>query len=151
MTKHLRQIAIWLLVGAVLNIGVALIDWVRHDGVTLAEAQRYLNANGRVLVNFGRLKERCGVPFRSLAASRPDQDRFEQDPAYRAAWVDRPTTPLWPGMIGNTALYAVVGWSLVVGLPAAKRGRRRRPGLCQSCGYDLVGLNGPCPECGGSA
>jgi hypothetical protein len=27
--------------------------------------------------------------------------------------------------------------------------RRVRGGLCQSCGYSLMGITGPCPECGG--
>jgi hypothetical protein len=53
---------------------------------------------------------------------------------------------------------AIPLWSILVVtalLPAARvagrlrRGRRRRVGLCVSCGYDLTGnKSGACPECG---
>lgn len=33
-------------------------------------------------------------------------------------------------------------------LAVARRGPKFRPGHCRSCGYDMTGLGGPCPECG---
>jgi hypothetical protein len=50
--------------------------------------------------------------------------------------------PLW----GLTALAAVlpIGWLIV----AARRSRRRGPGMCRNCGYDLRATPDRCPECG---
>lgn len=49
--------------------------------------------------------------------------------------------PLWIG--------AAVGCSLTV--PSLVRMRRMRIGqFCSGCGYDLTGIDGVCPECGGS-
>lgn len=54
-------------------------------------------------------------------------------------------------------LVGVPLWSLALtaGLPSAwlwLRGRRRAPGLCVHCGYDLRGnASGVCPECGAAA
>jgi len=52
------------------------------------------------------------------------------------------TVPLWlPALIfGTTALGA--------GAMAFKRPRRKAPGLCAGCGYDLRATPGKCPECG---
>jgi hypothetical protein len=55
----------------------------------------------------------------------------------------------WPGLLTNTAFFAIL-WFLLLFIPAAaRRALRRRAGRCLTCGYDLRGLQaGPCPECG---
>ncbi|MCL4196578.1 MAG: hypothetical protein KJZ69_03720 [Phycisphaerales bacterium] len=72
-----------------------------------------------------------------------------------AWWFDFDGGPI---QTGHTALYVYVPvWTLVLlaGLPTASvwyRDRRRAPGLCIKCGYDLRGnTSGVCPECGGEA
>lgn len=63
-----------------------------------------------------------------------------------------PLMPLWPGFAVNTAFYAAsiaTLWLTVSGglhLMGTKK-RRRKRGLCESCGYDIQGLP-TCPECG---
>lgn len=63
-----------------------------------------------------------------------------------------PLMPLWPGFAVNTAFYAAsiaTLWLTIGGsthLLGTKK-RRRKRGLCESCGYDIQGLE-TCPECG---
>jgi hypothetical protein len=58
--------------------------------------------------------------------------------------------PIWGGLAANTALFAVPWAALLWGLARAARWwRRRGPGTCAACGYDLRGnRSGLCPECG---
>lgn len=61
-----------------------------------------------------------------------------------------PARPVMPGFLLNTALYGVTLW-LLWALPMAviRWRRRRQPGACISCGYDLRGAaHERCPECG---
>lgn len=63
-----------------------------------------------------------------------------------------PLMPLWPGFATNTAFYAAciaTLWLTISGgvhLLGTKK-RRRKRGLCESCGYDIQDLT-TCPECG---
>lgn len=63
-----------------------------------------------------------------------------------------PLTPVWLGLFFNTALYAAVLGTGMMGLSyvgAARREARRRRGCCPSCAYDLHGdFQSGCPECG---
>jgi hypothetical protein len=62
-----------------------------------------------------------------------------------------PIRPMWLGFILDAALFSL-GWSaLVIGLPRIRRIRRGRQGRCVTCGYDVRGGLGPCPECGAQA
>jgi hypothetical protein len=61
-----------------------------------------------------------------------------------------PFRPMSLGLIVNTLLYGIALW-LFFATPAAfiRWRRRRRVGLCATCGYDLRGkAHDRCPECG---
>lgn len=58
-----------------------------------------------------------------------------------------PLYPLRKGLILNTLLYSAAWAALFIGLPCARRFRRRRRGHCEHCNYNLTGLS-TCPECG---
>ncbi|MEQ9096491.1 MAG: hypothetical protein RIE32_09535 [Phycisphaerales bacterium] len=59
-----------------------------------------------------------------------------------------PVYPVWPGLIGNTLLYAA-GVMLLLTLPAWwRRYVRRWEGRCAACGYELGEGVSTCPECG---
>jgi len=59
-----------------------------------------------------------------------------------------PYKPVWSGLLIDTAVFAVA-W-LVTGavFDAARRRWRLSQGQCPRCGYDLLGIEGICPECG---
>ncbi|MGP1346557.1 MAG: hypothetical protein ACTS3F_07815 [Phycisphaerales bacterium] len=74
--------------------------------------------------------------------------------AQRIALPDHlPLSPIWSGLLANTASYAGLIW-LVFFLPAVLRTRIHRwrhPNAipCKHCRYDLAGIEQPvCPECG---
>lgn len=59
-----------------------------------------------------------------------------------------PIDPILLGLLYNTLIYAA---ALVIPLSffPVRRWRRRRRGRCVRCNYDLRGIDGACPECGG--
>ena len=60
-----------------------------------------------------------------------------------------PFRPLWPGFVINTILYAVIVWGLYFAVVTLRRVRRKEPGFCTVCGYDLRHADhAVCPECG---
>ncbi|VAX42787.1 hypothetical protein MNBD_PLANCTO03-960, partial [hydrothermal vent metagenome] len=65
-----------------------------------------------------------------------------------------PLLPIWPRVLGNIAFWSLIWWLVPTALIAWRRRRRSRRGLCQGCGYDLVGIavgedkQTTCPECG---
>jgi len=59
-------------------------------------------------------------------------------------------TPIWRGLLGNTAFYALV-WLGLLYMCASTRTWWPMSGRCLSCGYSLQGLRqSVCPECGKS-
>jgi hypothetical protein len=77
-------------------------------------------------------------------------------PNSTGAWHDPralPLTPIWPGLLANTALFALLWATLLYAPGAVRRKLRRRDGRCTSCGYDLraTPARAPCPECGAIA
>lgn len=60
-----------------------------------------------------------------------------------------PLAPIWPGLIGDTAVFTPVLWVLTGGIGSTRRLLRLRGNHCPSCGYSLAGQISPgCPECG---
>lgn len=55
----------------------------------------------------------------------------------------------WPGLRGNSALFAGLWAVLLFGPGTARRRLRRQRGACSACGYDLRDSSAErCPECG---
>ncbi|HYD01782.1 MAG TPA: hypothetical protein VEB22_11200 [Phycisphaerales bacterium] len=77
-----------------------------------------------------------------------------RDPSKAASAIQElrvlPTTPLWPGLIANTAIFGAAFY-LLAGVPGALLRMRRVAGCCPRCRYDLRPIGGEkagCPECG---
>jgi len=59
-------------------------------------------------------------------------------------------SPIWSGLIGNTAFFALA-WLSLFYVCGTRRKWWPGPGRCSGCGYDLQGLKqSVCPECGKS-
>lgn len=82
-----------------------------------------------------------GIPLPARAVPQP--------PIFGSNAGDRalPLLPLWPGLLANTAIYALLWAVSVLMLPAVRRRARRRRGRCVRCNYEVLGLD-TCPECG---
>lgn len=59
-----------------------------------------------------------------------------------------PYKPVWSGLLIDTVLFAVAWLGAGFGARAARERWRVSRGHCPCCGYDLLGIEGPCPECG---
>ncbi len=59
-----------------------------------------------------------------------------------------PLRPIWGGLLGDSALYAITSWMLLNGLGTLRGIIRSRRGRCPRCGYDIRNAPPPCPECG---
>jgi hypothetical protein len=57
-----------------------------------------------------------------------------------------PVSPIWPGLLVNTAIYASLIWLTVFGLGVVRRMHRTQRGRCAECGYELAGQE-TCPRC----
>lgn len=116
----------------------------------------------------------AGWPLRCLAAGRDIRSsRWEKEAAWRGwelrfdvddgflsghlirgfktrASLYMPTVPIPLGMAGNTAIYAIAWWLLLLAPDRIVNALRRRAGKCVKCKYDLTGIDAdqPCPECG---
>jgi hypothetical protein len=61
-----------------------------------------------------------------------------------------PLRPLWPGLIGDIAIWAGVWFGFTSGARRVIAWRRARRNRCTTCGYSRTGLAdaAACPECG---
>lgn len=59
-----------------------------------------------------------------------------------------PCRPVWSGLVLDTALFAAAWGMLGFGFAVARGLWRVSQGHCPCCGYDLLGIEGVCPECG---
>lgn len=60
-----------------------------------------------------------------------------------------PLRPIALGFVVDTAFYSFAWWSLLLGIPRARRWNRCRKNRCVQCAYELRGIDSQhCPECG---
>jgi hypothetical protein len=70
---------------------------------------------------------------------------------YRGYGPVLPCTPIYAGLVLDSALFSAP-WMLLLFAPrAVRRAIRLRRGRCPACGYDLSGVRRKCPECGRGA
>ena len=77
-----------------------------------------------------------GIQFRAIRSDRALDGRL-------------PILPVWPGFVGDTALYATLTWTVGLTGTAAVRLLRLRRSLSPRCAYP-TGRSPVCTECGGS-
>lgn len=58
-----------------------------------------------------------------------------------------PIDPVAPGVVWNSLIYTAALTPTLMLIPLRERFRRRR-GRCPKCNYDMIGIQGSCPECG---
>ncbi|MGD1915998.1 MAG: hypothetical protein ACFCBV_07415 [Phycisphaerales bacterium] len=59
-----------------------------------------------------------------------------------------PIRPMWFGLAGNALVWSALVLACVAAERLLRRGRRRRKNRCITCGYEVLAVSGPCPECG---
>ena len=154
-------IAVCLLLGAVVNVGVA---W---GCAILAPNPTAITVSARAFRPFFHRSYRSvrllleaaehGTDRMPIFARRPSvwvihewglplvSMRSESlDPASQ---VILPQRPLWPGFAINTIFYATLLWLLIPGTFALRRFLRVRRGHCPKCAYPM-GESSVCTECG---
>ena len=135
---------------------------VRNAPVALVDPRPPLAAT---LLDGGDLAvvcERFGWPLRSsylLGRATPSPGRAMPgtrpatlEGAWRTTLFGRdwvaPYLPLWPGLLGNAAFYALLTLPVLALLRLRMFRRRARRGLCLACAYELGEGVAKCPECG---
>jgi hypothetical protein len=86
--------------------------------------------------------------LRSGVALPASLGRISRSVGYPGPYSRRlPLQPVWEGFAVNSVLYASAAVAAVLGPHWVIRLRRRRRGLCETCGYD-AGESPVCSECG---
>ncbi len=158
----LITIAIFLLAGAVVNVGVAwgCAMWsplrnfssLSSEGLGVRNRAMYFHLDIGVVA--GERRE-AGFPLLSLVgyryAKRSREVALIRPPSPFAVRPSNvlPARPIWPAFAINTLFDAALLWLLIPGPFALRRLIRRRRGLCPACAYDLRHAeHEACPECG---
>ncbi len=149
MKRRLLTIAIFVLAGVVVNVGVAWGHKVWNcyrvqDRVAKVMKQR-VKVDGLVHYSeqyYERFRQEehvygVGWPAHSLGTTWTFIDLWAE-PCFR---------PLWPGFAINTLFYATLLWLLIPGPFALRRFIRRKRAQCPACGYP-AGESAVCSECG---
>ncbi len=158
--RRLLTVAVFLLAGAVVNVGVAwgCAMWsplrnfssLSSEGLGVRNRAMYFHLDIGVVA--GERRE-AGFPLLSLVgyryAKRSREVALIRPPSPFAVRPSNvlPARPIWPGFAVNTLFYAAVLWPLIPG-PFTLRGLiRQRRGLCPKCAYPM-GESSVCTECG---
>jgi hypothetical protein len=150
------KVAVFLLLGAVVNVAVAwgLAAHVEQSkwsipgvtGYTTPRADRY------------DMTLHVGLPFRSMSGHWTNRNGHITTAGFWSVpypfgplknhYVFLPCRPVLPGFAINTLLYAAVLWLPFAAPGSVRKWRRVRRGLCPACAYP-VGTSEVCTECGG--
>jgi hypothetical protein len=133
--KLITRVIVFLLLGAIVNVAVALTSAWRGPPLKYEE---YWNASVA-----------AGFPMPSLCGkieSGESAGLFAVSDRYGAV-SHLPCFPIWPGFAINTIFYAAILWLLFFAPGSLRRMIRRRRGLCPACAYP-VGTSPVCTECG---
>ncbi len=146
MKRRLVILASFLLLGAVVNVAVALgsDSWNRHPSRVMRVLRQRVNVLGFVEYTeeyYDNVRARpraytVGWPTATLGYTWTLDDG-------RLA----PLRPIWPGFAINTLFYATLLWLLAWGPFPLRRSLRLRRGLCPTCAYPM-GESAVCTECG---
>ena len=158
MKRHSAKLALFLLLGAIINIAVAWGFAICFD--TWPARYQWIERLGFTYIGEppDLVTWRVGFPMRSLTCKwnrggvvagdfltmptpLPDRYAIKGD----EAWL--PVGPIWPGFAINTIFYAAIAWLPFASLRRIPRQRRIKRGLCPSCAYP-IGASDVCTECG---
>ena len=163
MKRRLLIIAIFLLLGAVVNVAVAwgcalrlgrLGSPVLHRSDVAYWTFAY-QENDSASSYYLKFLTQVGWPWSSVQLlGFPDNIfvvmddwAFRGTRNFRSLGVIQYARPFWPGFAGNTIFYATLLWLLIAAPFALRRFLRLRRGLCPKCAYPM-GESAVCTECG---
>ena len=145
MKRRLFKLVVFLLLGAILNVGVA---WGCAGFFSPRSTLIYRYGDGTTQVVYPPAEIVHGWPLLALTSEWPD-DRGVTVWALDFGDEVLPMIPIWPGFVINTIFYGAILSLLILGPFALRRLIRRNRGQCIKCGYDLRGdFSAGCPECG---
>lgn len=134
--EHITRILPAWASGTALDVPSRMVHFERAFGwpwLALATATTTDSATpgGKIIIHHGALLDLTAVPALNLTRG----------------WMIIPTRPIWPGIVGDTLLYASLASIIAYGPGWLRRRRRALRGLCTECAYGPF-ESGTCPECG---
>jgi len=140
--------AIW-----VFSLG-AIIVWHALDGIH----HRAALGHGSVIFEWGMLGSTSGIGTPSWLIGGAGNTHDEPRHWYFTSWWDVENVRLaafrfviQPGHLELSLLYPALLAAIPPAISLYRASRRKPPGSCVKCGYDLSASTGICPECGSSA
>ena len=145
MKRWIFKLAVFLLLGAVVNVAVA---WGCARFFSPRSNVIYWDAVGRIEVVYSPAEIVHGWPLLALTSEWPEHGGIAETAIHYGDEV-LPLMPIWLGFGMNTIFYGAILWLLILGPFALRRYIRHKHGCCIKCGYDLRGADHEaCPECG---
>ena len=145
MKRWLFNPVVFLLLGAILNVGVA---WGCARFFSPRSTLIYRYGDGTTQVVYPPAEIVHGWPLLALTSEWPERGGTAETAIHYGNEV-LPMAPIWPGFAVNTIFYGAILWLFILGPFALRRYIRYKHGHCIKCGYDLRGdFSTGCPECG---